>query len=48
MSKTTEDFRPEPTYSQTKTANEAWINVTTTKTEADGTVTQVSAIIPKK
>jgi hypothetical protein len=42
------DFPPLPTYSQSKTANEAWVNVTTTRTDSDGTVTQTSAFISKR
>lgn len=43
-----QDFQPLPTYTQSTTKNESWVNVTTTKTEADGTVTQSLQIISKK
>jgi hypothetical protein len=45
---TDKDFQPLPEYSQTKVSNETWVNVTTTKTDSDGTVTQTSAIVGKK
>ncbi|HEY9607658.1 MAG TPA: hypothetical protein V6C85_39095 [Allocoleopsis sp.] len=41
------DFAPLPAYTGTKTSNASWVNVTVTKTEANGTVTQVLVIVPK-
>ncbi len=43
-----QDFQPLPQYTQTRNSNETWVNVTTTKTEADGTITQTSSIVSKK
>ena len=49
MSKSqSQDFTPPPTYSQSKTSNESWINVTTTKVEGDGSITQSQTIISKR
>jgi len=48
MSKQSEDFAPQPTYSQTKTSNESWVSVVTTKTESDGSTTQTSIIVSKR
>jgi len=45
---TTQDFEPLPTYQQTKASNEAWIAVTTIKTDSDGTTTQHLQIISKR
>lgn len=42
------DFAPLPTYSQVKTSNETWVNVTTTRVDTDGTVTQSLQIISKR
>ena len=49
MSTTVEqDFTPPPQYTQTKTSNEHWVNVTTTRTDPDGTTTQSLHIISKR
>ncbi|NER99220.1 MAG: hypothetical protein F6J86_36260 [Symploca sp. SIO1B1] len=45
---TTQDFAPLPQYSQTKTSNQTWVNVTTTRTDPDGTTTQHLQIISKR
>lgn len=42
-----QDFEPTPTYKQSKRSNKAWTSVVTTKTDPNGTVTQVSTIVPK-
>ncbi len=42
------DFTPLPTYSQTRISNKSYINVTTTRTDSDGTVTQTSTLICKR
>ena len=42
------DFEPLPTYQETSTSNGSWFNVTLTKTEPDGSKTQVSNIVSKK
>lgn len=47
MSKQEKDFPSPPQFFQVKMANAAWVNVTVTKTEADGTITQVSTIVAK-
>jgi hypothetical protein len=41
-------FKPQPTYTESTTANKSWINVTVVKTDGDGNVTQVSSIVSKK
>jgi hypothetical protein len=43
-----DDFAPLPTYKETTTANSHWVNVTLTKTDSEGNVTQVSTIVSKK
>jgi hypothetical protein len=48
MTAKNDDFAPLPTYTETSTSNSSWVNVTLTKTELDGTKTQVSAIVSKK
>ncbi|NEQ66480.1 MAG: hypothetical protein F6K21_13430 [Symploca sp. SIO2D2] len=50
MSQTTtvQDFAPLPQYSQTKTSNQTWVNVTTTCIDPDGTTTQHLQIISKR
>jgi hypothetical protein len=48
MSAKTDDFQPLPTYKETSISNSNWVNVTLTKTESDGTTTQVSNIVSKK
>jgi hypothetical protein len=44
---TKQDFAPPPTYQETRNSNPAWVQVTLTKVEADGTRTQTIAIAPK-
>jgi hypothetical protein len=48
MSKKNDDFAPLPQYTETSTSNGSWVNVTVTKTESDGSTTQVSNIVAKK
>jgi hypothetical protein len=43
-----EDFLPLPEYTQTRTSNDYWVNVTTTRTDSDGSTTQSLQIISKK
>lgn len=43
-----QDFQPLPQYTQTRTSNESWVNVTTTRTDPDGSTTQSLQIISKK
>jgi hypothetical protein len=43
-----EDFQPLPQFTQTTTSNEHWVNVTTTRTDPDGSTTQSLQIISKK
>jgi hypothetical protein len=43
-----QDFQPPVQYSQTTVKNESWINVTTTKTEADGSKTQSAFFMKRK
>lgn len=43
-----QDFQPLPTYSQTRTSNETYVSVVTTKTDSDGSVTQSLQIISKR
>jgi hypothetical protein len=47
MSNQSQDFAPLPTYSQTATKNERWVNLTLTRTDPDGGKTQVLIIVPK-
>jgi len=47
MSNSSVDFAPLATYQETRNSNAAWVQVTLTKTEADGTRTQTVAIAPK-
>jgi hypothetical protein len=42
------DFTPVPSYSQTKVANESWVNITLTRVDADGSRSQVLIIAAKK
>ena len=44
---TDKDFAPLPNYQQTTTQNDSWINVTLTKTDSDGSTTQVFFIAKK-
>lgn len=48
QSATDKDFQPLPTYAQTTTQNESWVNVTVTKTDPDGSRSQVLFIANKK
>jgi hypothetical protein len=43
-----QDFQPLPEYSQTRISNSSYTNVTTTRTDPNGTVTQSLQIISKK
>jgi hypothetical protein len=47
MSSPTQDFAPLPQYSQTTTKNESWVNVTLTRSNPDGSKSQVATILPK-
>jgi hypothetical protein len=47
MSNQSQDFAPLPQYSQTTTKNESWVNVTVTRTDPDGSKSQVLTIVPK-
>ena len=47
QSQPNQDFQPLPTYQQTTTQNESWVNVTLTKTDSDGSTTQVFFIAKK-
>jgi hypothetical protein len=42
-----QDFQPLPTYTQTTTQNESWVNVTITRDNGDGSKSQVSFIEKK-
>ena len=42
-----QDFQAQPSYEQTTKSNETWVNVTLTKTDPDGSRTQVSFIAKK-
>jgi hypothetical protein len=41
-----QEFQPLTQYDQSLTKNESWINVTVTKTDPDGSKSQVSTILP--
>jgi hypothetical protein len=43
-----QDFQPLPEYTQTTTSNDHWVNVTTTRTDPDGSVSQSLQIISKR
>jgi hypothetical protein len=43
-----EDFQPLPQFTQSTTSNDHWVNVTTTRTDPDGSTTQSFQIITKK
>ncbi len=43
-----EDFEPLPQFTQTTTSNEHWVNVTTIRTDPDGSITQNLQIISKR
>lgn len=42
-----QDFQPLPEYTQSSKSNETWVNITLTKTDSDGSRTQVSFIAKK-
>ena len=42
-----QDFAPLPIYKETSTSNVAWVNVTVTRTDPDGSKSQVATILPK-
>ena len=49
MSTTSEEnFQPLPQFTQTRTSNDQWVNVTTTRTDPDGSTTQSLQIISKR
>jgi hypothetical protein len=48
MSNKNDDFKPLPTYQETSNSNRSWLQVTLTKTDSDGNVTQTSTIVSKK
>lgn len=41
------DFAPIPNYSQTKISNHAWVNITLTKVDSDGSKSQVLILAAK-
>jgi hypothetical protein len=43
-----EDFEPLPVYTQTRTSNETYTSVVTTRTDPDGSVTQSLQILAKR
>ncbi len=47
MSNQSQDFAPLPIYKETSTSNTAWVNVTVTRTDPDGSKSQVATILPK-
>jgi hypothetical protein len=47
MSQQSQDFTPPPQYTQTRISNESYTNVTTTKTDSDGSVSQSIQIIKR-
>lgn len=42
-----QDFQPLPEYSQSQASNATWVNVTLTRTDVDGSRTQVLFIAKK-
>jgi hypothetical protein len=42
------DFEPLPQFTQTRTSNDHWVNVTTTRTDPDGSTSQSFQIIAKR
>jgi hypothetical protein len=42
-----QDFAPLPTYQETSTSNQSWVNVTVIRTDPDGSKSQVLTIAPK-
>jgi hypothetical protein len=47
MNSQSQVFLPLPTYTQTITKNDFWVNVTITRTDPDGSKSQTSTIAPK-
>lgn len=43
-----QDFTPPPVYSQTRNSNETYTNITTTRRDADGSVSQSLQILTKR
>jgi hypothetical protein len=43
----TPEFAPVPNYSQTKIANNSWVNITLTKIDSDGSKSQVLILAAK-
>jgi hypothetical protein len=43
-----QDFQPLPQFTQTRTSNDHWVNVTTIRTDPDGSTTQSLQIIAKR
>jgi hypothetical protein len=43
-----EDFQPLPQFTQSTASNDHWVNVTTTRTDPDGSTTQSLQIISKR
>jgi hypothetical protein len=41
------DFAPIPNYKQSSVSNASWVNVTLTKTDSDGSTTQVFFLAKK-
>lgn len=41
------EFAPIPSYSQTKISNHTWVNITLTKTDSDGSKSQVLILAAK-
>jgi hypothetical protein len=48
QSQQNQDFQPPAQYTQTTTKNESWVNVTTTRTDPDGSTTQSSFFMKRK
>jgi hypothetical protein len=42
-----QDFQPLPTYKETTTQNASWVNVTLTRTDSDGSISQTFFIAKK-
>ena len=47
QSQQNQDFQPLPTYKETTTQNANWVNVTVTRTDSDGSKSQVFFIAKK-
>ncbi|HEY9603007.1 MAG TPA: hypothetical protein V6C85_15435 [Allocoleopsis sp.] len=43
-----QDFQPLSTYTESSASNNTWVAVTLTKQDAEGNVTQVQTIVPKR